>query len=263
MRGSGAGKFGDHRRHRVHLRLVHDDVREAERVAAARSMSTISAAVPISAAGAARSCSGVSPNDGAQRLEHLARVRDDLHRDRPALQLDSPARSPAASRAQRTRSAYFSDDRLGRPSGPMWPAARLGTTLTVSAYRPASVRMRRLPPPMTSGGPPGVTGAGSDRTPSTRYASPSKVALPVSHMARMISMHSASRATRTAGRIHRDAGLLVVGRHPAGAEPELEAAAGHDVERGRLLGQQRRGGGSRCRGRASRRAASSWPPPPR
>ena len=32
--------------------------------------------------------------------------------------------------------------------------------LTVSAYCPASVRMRLLPPPITSGGPPGVTGAG-------------------------------------------------------------------------------------------------------
>ena len=28
--------------------------------------------------------------------------------------------------------------------------------LTMSAYCPASVRMRRLPPPITSGGPPGV-----------------------------------------------------------------------------------------------------------
>ncbi len=42
------------------------------------------------------------------------------------------------------------------------------------------------------------------------------------------------------GRIHRDAGLLVVRRHPAGTEPELEASAGDDVERGRLLGEHDR-----------------------
>ena len=38
----------------------------------------------------------------------------------------------------------------------------------------------------------------------------------------------------------RDAGLLVVGREPAGADPELDPSARQHVERGDLLGQHHR-----------------------
>ena len=39
-------------------------------------------------------------------------------------------------------------------------------------------------------------------------------------------------------RVHRDPRLLVVGRHPAGTEPELETALRDDVECRRLLGHE-------------------------
>ena len=61
---------------------------------------------------------------------------------------------------------------------------------------------------------------------------------------------------RSAGRSSGMPGGLVVGRHPAGADAELEATAGEHVERGRLLGDARRGGGSRWRAPSCRRGAS-------
>ena len=45
---------------------------------------------------------------------------------------------------------------------------------------------------------------------------------------------------RTPGAVVRDARLLVVGLHPAGADAELDAAAGEHVERGDLLRQHDR-----------------------
>ncbi len=57
-------------------------------------------------------------------------------------------------------------------------------------------------------------------------------------MARMISMPSLSRAMRSGRWVHRDPGLVVVDSQPACAEAELEAAPGHRVEGGGLLGHQ-------------------------
>jgi hypothetical protein len=43
-----------------------------------------------------------------------------------------------------------------------------------------------------------------------------------------------------AGRVHRDARLVVVARHPAGADAQLEPAGREDVQRGHLLGRHHR-----------------------
>ena len=58
---------------------------------------------------------------------------------------------------------------------------------------------RRPPPPMTIGGPPGVTGSGVPRGLGDLVVLALKVALPSRHSARMIARLSARRATRTDG----------------------------------------------------------------
>ena len=58
-----------------------------------------------------------------------------------------------------------------------------------------------------------------------------------------------------------DAGPLVVGGHPPGAEPELEPAVAEHVDRRGLGREDDRDACSRCRARACRRAASRWPRP--
>ena len=52
-------------------------------------------------------------------------------------------------------------------SVPMWPAARLGLTPTMSASRPAMPSTRRPPPPMMIGGWGRCTGLGEPTAPVT------------------------------------------------------------------------------------------------
>ena len=168
-------------------------------------------------------------------------VRDHLHGDRPTLELESPARSPAASRAQRTRSAYFSTTDSAATSGPTYPAARLGTMLTMSAYSPG----QREDAPAAAADDQrratrASTGTGVPAAPRDAVVVPGEGGAAVApHGAHDLeALGQAGHAHRR--RLHRDARLLVVGRHPAGADAELEAAAGDDVEGGRLLGQDDR-----------------------
>ena len=124
----------------------------------------ISPAVPISASGADPSCSGVRSKSGASEAMTSAAFGTTCTATVQHCSSRSPARGPAASWTQRTRSVYFSTTDSAATSAPMWPAFRLGTMLTMSANSPASARTRRLPPPITSGGPPGVVGTGVPET---------------------------------------------------------------------------------------------------
>ena len=158
--GSGPGKFCNDRRQHVHLRLVHDDVAESELLAPRTQDVDDLGHRADERGGRGRSCPGVRLSTGASDATTSGAFGTTCTATVQHWSSRSAARSPAASRTQRTRSAYFSTTASAATSGPMAPAARLGTMLTMSASRPASSRMRRLPPPITSGGPPGVSGAG-------------------------------------------------------------------------------------------------------
>ena len=102
---------------------------------------------------------------------------------------------------------------------------------TMSARRPASVsirsaaaaeQQRRARPLHRLGQPVEPGDRGSGRRATVHGPSP--------HRPSSTSRASASRRDPRAGRIEGDAGGVVVGGHPAGADADLDAAAGQDVE---------------------------------
>ena len=203
----------------------------------ARSVSTICGTEPISATGSGAELLGRQVEQRGQRRQHLVRVLDDLHRCRPALELQVAGalagRLPGPPHPVRV----LLDDGLGGDLGAHVP----GRQARHDAHRvgvPAGQRQDPLAPAADeerrpAGGDGGREALGL-RDPVVLPGEGGAARAPHG-LQDLEALRQAGDAHRRA--LHRDPRLLVVGRLPAGAQAELEAAAGHDVEGRRLPGE--------------------------
>ena len=149
----------------------------------------------------------------------------------------SGSRSPAPSRTQRSFSSVVSDVPFQKAWRSITPEARFTLIPTTSASRPASVRTRRPPPPIRIGGPPRrerlrLAVERGDPVVVARRGARLGGPEPPEHLQRLGQPLDAQ-----AWPVERDPGRLVVSRHPPGADAEVEAPSGEQVEGRGLLGE--------------------------
>ena len=150
----------------------------------------------------------------------------------------SSKRSPAASLTQATFWRVRSGVASAAVSAPPVPSRRLTLMLTMSAWRAAKERTRLPPPPMMSGGPGRCTGSGREGVPEHLVVLAVEVERPVGAQQALDDLDRLLEARHPhRGEVVGEAGLVVVGAHPAGAETQLEAPLAQHVEGGGLLGQ--------------------------
>src|SRR3954451_8172584 len=81
-----------------------------------------------------------------------------------AVSISSSSQRPASCADSRTQPIFFAisgADELAIAAASTLPDRHVQLTLTTSATRAARVRIRRLPPPIVMGGPPGCAGIGT------------------------------------------------------------------------------------------------------
>ena len=152
----------------------------------------------------------------------------------------SAKRSPAASRTQATFSSTAAGAHVASAPGPTAPAVSVPLMPTMSASRAAMPSTRWPPPPIRIGGHGRCTGFGQPVELGHLVVLALERERPVGEQALQHgeALHEAVDAH--AGRVVGDAGGVVVGAHPAGADADLQPAVGEHVHGGQLLGQHDR-----------------------
>ena len=121
------------------------------------------------------------------------------------------------------------------------PRRRLGLMPTMSASLPGERAARLPPPPTRIGGRGCCTGFGQRVVGADRVVLADEVERARRSSTRLTTaIASPRRSIRVPRRVVGEIERGVVGRHPAGAEAELEATLGQHVERRRFLGDDRR-----------------------
>ena len=190
--------------------------------------------------GAARSCSGVRVEEGGERRGHLGCVRDDLDRRGPALEFEIIGALARRVPGPADPVGVLVDHRLGRHLG----TDGAGGEARHDAHgRGVAAGQRQDAPAAAADDERGAPGRhGRRRCDRVLHA----VVLAAEggtpgppHGAHDLEALGQPRHPHRR-RLHRDPRMCIVGRQPAGTHAELEAAAAHHVEGGRLLGEDQR-----------------------